>query len=1003
MSNNGILSTNNLEILDLINCAVIKLSYSKKEFKLLYFNEYFSKLCGYSKDDLINCSFDKLKNIFYFEDSETFFTNILNSNNNESFTSRIITKQGTLVWLSINVTQVYNKEENETNFLCSAYDVSSYKKNEHDISLINNLYKKIIQNTSQIPFEIDLQNNILINYSSNPNSFIPKRIADFPNSILKFNILEPVYAKEIVNLYDEVKEGKKKGTLAIKLSLPSKNHTWIKVSYETIFNNLNTPVSVIGTVSDITDQKELEYRFEKEKQYKQAILSNAIFVSLFNVTTGKIINFKNKDGFEYDVSDNMVYDKQTIDFIIEYIHPDEKEYMANQISRATLLKSYEIGERTVECEFRLKLLNQKDYMWIKLTVNLILDSITKNIMCFNYAHNITVQKNIELKLLNQAEIDDMTGIYNKTALKTKINYFFKNELVSNSIQAFCLLNLNCLKLINDTFGHDAGDKVLKYIAGKLKKTLHSQAIIGRICGDEFAILIKNLKNNESINSKVNTVCNICKNINITGVDTSELSCNIGIAISPTHGTSFENLYKKAEKALYYAKNFGRNKISIYNSSMNNTNNNLNPMIFLDPLTGTINFDKFREDASIEMERNPDQSFVLYYADIKQFRYINDCYGYETGDYILKKISKIIHDELNERELFSRIVSNTFIVLTVHLNKNNLDNRLSQVLNNIRNIHELQTLEYTPEVSLGYVIINSQNKYLGINRLIDQAMLAHKNAKKIEGTSVIQYSELLEEKERTKYKVIREIKDAIVKKEICTFVQPQYDVIKQKFTGMEALVRWIHPKKGLIPPNDFIPICEEHGIISEIDFYVLEQICVYLQEKIITNPNILTVAINQSRKTIHKPNYINRVLETVDKYKIPHHLIEFEVTESAYITNNAKTVFILNQLKDHGFSISMDDFGSGYSSLNFLKDMPVDVLKIDRLFLKAGINDFKLRAIIKSIVTMAHEIDITLVCEGVETEEQLKFLEEIGCEVAQGYYFAKPMPVADVEHFIKTFK
>jgi EAL domain-containing protein (putative c-di-GMP-specific phosphodiesterase class I) len=142
---------------------------------------------------------------------------------------------------------------------------------------------------------------------------------------------------------------------------------------------------------------------------------------------------------------------------------------------------------------------------------------------------------------------------------------------------------------------------------------------------------------------------------------------------------------------------------------------------------------------------------------------------------------------------------------------------------------------------------------------------------------------------------------------------------------------------------------------------------------------------------------------VDKYKIPHHLIEFEVTESAYITNNAKTVFILNQLKDHGFSISMDDFGSGYSSLNFLKDMPVDVLKIDRLFLKAGINDFKLRAIIKSIVTMAHEIDITLVCEGVETEEQLKFLEEIGCEVAQGYYFAKPMPVADVEHFIKTFK
>jgi len=178
-------------------------------------------------------------------------------------------------------------------------------------------------------------------------------------------------------------------------------------------------------------------------------------------------------------------------------------------------------------------------------------------------------------------------------------------------------------------------------------------------------------------------------------------------------------------------------------------------------------------------------------------------------------------------------------------------------------------------------------------------------------------------------------------------------------------------------------------------------CAYIKKRIDQNLRVLPVAINQSQKTIHEEGYIERLISTVEKYSVPPRYIELEVTESAYVNKLDETIAILTQLREYGFRISMDDFGTGYSSLNFLKDIPVDALKIDRAFLSAGLVEKKPAEIIKSITNMAHNINIKVVCEGVEYPQQISFLEKIGCELVQGYLFGKPMPYDEVADFIES--
>lgn len=240
--------------------------------------------------------------------------------------------------------------------------------------------------------------------------------------------------------------------------------------------------------------------------------------------------------------------------------------------------------------------------------------------------------------------------------------------------------------------------------------------------------------------------------------------------------------------------------------------------------------------------------------------------------------------------------------------------------------------------------------------------------------------------------------ALINQEFKVYLQPKYSLDTEQIVGAEALVRWIHSTKGIIPPDKFIPLFEKNGFIKQLDFYIFEEVC-SVQKKWGEN-NIaledIPISVNLSRIHMNESRLTLKLGEIIKQYGIEAKCLEIELTESAILDNIDSLIRIIEDIKKAGFAVSMDDFGSGYSSLNLLKDLLVDILKIDKEFLGEGGDDYRGKVILSNIIHMAKELKLITVAEGVETKEQVEFLKEVGCNIAQGYYYAKPMPISDFE-------
>jgi EAL domain-containing protein (putative c-di-GMP-specific phosphodiesterase class I) len=241
--------------------------------------------------------------------------------------------------------------------------------------------------------------------------------------------------------------------------------------------------------------------------------------------------------------------------------------------------------------------------------------------------------------------------------------------------------------------------------------------------------------------------------------------------------------------------------------------------------------------------------------------------------------------------------------------------------------------------------------------------------------------------------------ALFNREFKMFIQPKWDIREDRLYGGEALVRWIKEDGNMVYPSDFVPVFERNGFIEQIDMYMLDSACRMLREQLDAGNAIYPISVNQSRMLLNDPDYIRRITDVLQKYQIPEGYIELEITETVLFSEQDKMISILNELKSVNIKLSMDDFGSGYSSLNMLKDFPFDVLKIDKEFFSESITSEASVWILKKIIEMAEGLGIRVICEGVETKDQVEMLQKIGCRYVQGYYYSKPIPA---ERFVELY-
>ena len=396
-----------------------------------------------------------------------------------------------------------------------------------------------------------------------------------------------------------------------------------------------------------------------------------------------------------------------------------------------------------------------------------------------------------------------------------------------------------------------------------------------------------------------------------------------------------------------------------------------------------------------MLKYKDVNYVIGVIDISNFKAINDYYGRNQGDRILKSVADRIHDIIVPDGIFTRMFADRFVFMINFLDINSLKYIIETYLEDIE--FEIEELREVIKINCncGMYIIEDYGE--DVNMMIDKAAIASKLSKKSISQMVTILDNNINYDIARKQKLTYKMSKALNNHEFVPYIQPKVSFRDGHIVGGEALVRWMSPEDGMIAPNDFIPLFEQNGFVNKVDFYMLERICAMIKKRSEWGRYTVPISVNQSRMHVYDAVYINKLINTFDKYGINKNNIVFELTESAFTENTDDMIDLIRRMSKLGYNISMDDFGCGYSSLNMLNLLPISELKLDKQFLDD--ESEKSRYIIKSIVNLAHGLGIKIVCEGVETAEQVEFLTNIGCDIAQGYYYAKPMPMNEFEKLL----
>lgn len=403
-------------------------------------------------------------------------------------------------------------------------------------------------------------------------------------------------------------------------------------------------------------------------------------------------------------------------------------------------------------------------------------------------------------------------------------------------------------------------------------------------------------------------------------------------------------------------------------------------IKIDPLTGLYSKQFFFQKVEETLELNPDKSYRMICTDIENFRLVNETQGVELGDKTLAYVAQHITDILPNVVVGGRLSGDIFAFLREDIPfKYHTD-----TWKNFR-MHAP-----VPNLIIKYGLSNV-DRSLSVQTMCDHAIEAAKSIKRVYGKPFAEYTSELREKSQREKLIVDHMDEAIAQQQFEVYYQPKFDLKTNKICGAEALIRWQHPKYGLLSPVEYIPIFESNGFIKELDMYVLKQVCYSIRHWIDGGFNIVPISINLSRKNFETTNLPSIISKITSKYNIEPKYIHFEVTESAF-TSNANLIPIVESLREMGYLIELDDFGSGYSSLTMLNEVKVDILKIDKSILKKENN--KDNKILQLCIELAKILELGTVVEGVETKQQCDELKSMGCNVIQGYYYSKPLPKQD---------
>ncbi len=433
--------------------------------------------------------------------------------------------------------------------------------------------------------------------------------------------------------------------------------------------------------------------------------------------------------------------------------------------------------------------------------------------------------------------------------------------------------------------------------------------------------------------------------------------------------------------------------------INKENANLIKHDSTDALTGLLNKDAFFRETKALLEKNPQDQFLFLRYDIDKFQTINALFGYDEGDRLLQycahEIKKI--KETMPISIMGRIDSDIFCLCVKFDSTINLEPTQETTERFLEGFRE----DYRFNISVGIYFINDTTELM--RDIYSKATLAARKCKDNSSIHYFLYDEATDAELVNQQIISSEMHKALKNNEFVMYYQPKVDLKTQKLVGAEALVRWNHPTKGIIPPSEFIPVFYKNGFIAMLDLYVFTSVCASLQEWKRAGLQLVPISINITQVSMMSEDLPNKILTIMNTYGVDKKYIHLEITEGSYSVDTDKSIQCAKELHENGIHLEMDDFGTGISSLTMLHELPIDTLKLDLRFIKSYEESKSNAGIIHFIVSLARQMDLTLIAEGIETEHQLAFLKNIGCDIGQGYLFSKPVQESDFQDLLQKWE
>ncbi|MCR5482363.1 MAG: diguanylate cyclase [Clostridia bacterium] len=843
---------------------------------------------------------------------------------------------------------------------------------------------------------------------------LPETVENFEDILVTWGRVSVESLARIVSFFEQIRGGERNGTTVIRLS----SGNWLKMDFAILTKETSGFKKVLVNCEDITEKREKEMAYAKWYQVYKALDEKNFNYYEFNVTSNF---FERMEGAMIPVDDSLPISTCTEcieHYASSYVIEEDREKLLDFLSRERLILTFNRDITYQSAEIRLKN-NFGGSFWVLMTLQLLKDSYNDDIRACLLVKNIDKEKSFEIEIQERANLDILTGALNRgAAIQSITNIIHSCDTASR--HAILMLDVDSFKKINDKLGHSTGDRILQKLVLDIKTVLREGDIIGRIGGDEFIICMKNMPSEDTMGIMQKRVDALRERAYHRIKSKVSISISIGIAIFPDNGTTFDDLYKKADTALYAAKANGKNTYKFYSEELGEidksaekkkgksvdiealTATRLADSEYskdgYDLLTGSPGYISFKNTVTNTLSRKSDSdTYIIQVYTLKDFKFITDILGHEKADTILQRLAKLIAGALRESESFTRIDSDSFAVFS-HFDSDLLINEnLSDIVSHISQYAEIGGENFTLEIACGYSIIDG-SKDIAPEEYLKNAKTACLYAKKLSGNASICYSETMSRQMLREKEFEAEMKDALYERQFKIFLQPQISLQSGRRTveTAEALVRWLKIDESVIMPNEFIRLFEKNGFVYQLDKYVLEEICRYLCERIAAGKRPLRISMNISKVTLYKSSFINDFKTIKQKYRIPSGLLEVECSEVVFSSSAKRAAEILSALQEEGFSISLDNFGTGGASLNLLKSMHVNKLKLDLAAFGPDISNKRNAAIISSIIGMAKQLQIHVVAESVENEAQMNILKELGCDAAQGHIFGKAFPAGDFD-------